>query len=186
MDVFKFGGVAVGSAEALLMAVNHVKRAAPNVAVVVSAANGVTDLLLEAGQAALRGDRETFVGNAKRFEARYIELIADVIQKRARAEELRLLISEASNEMRSMCESISVLREFTQRAQDALVARGERMLARIFTAALNEHGVARRTSTRPTSSSPNIASAASGRTSRVASAPRRNTSCRSSRTAASS
>jgi aspartokinase/homoserine dehydrogenase 1 len=142
MDVFKFGGVAVGSPEALLMAVNHVKRSAPRVAAVLSAANGITDLLLEAGQAALRGDRVTFISNAKRFETRYGELIAAVIQKRTRAEELRALIEDASHELRSMCESIAVLREFTQRAQDALVARGERMLARIFTAALNEQGVA--------------------------------------------
>ena len=141
MDVFKFGGVAVGSPDALLMAVNHVKRAAPRVAAVVSAANGVTDLLLEAGQAALRGDRVTFISNAKRFETRYGELIAAVIQKRSIAEELRGLIADASHEMRSMCESIAVLREFTQRAQNALVARGEKMLARIFTAALNEQGI---------------------------------------------
>ena len=142
MNVFKFGGVAVGSPEALLTAVNHVKRAAPRVAAVVSAANGVTDLLLEAGQAALRGDRVTFISNAKRFETRYGELVAAVVQKRTRAEELRTMIMDASHEMRSMCESIAVLRELTPRAQDALVARGERMLAQIFTAALNEQGVA--------------------------------------------
>ena len=141
MDVYKFGGVAVGSAEALLAAVQHVKRAAPRVAAVVSAANGVTDLLLEAGQAALRGDRATFITNAKRFETRYGDLVAAVVQKKSRAEELRALIGDASHEMRSMCESIAVLRELTPRAQDALVARGERMLARIFVAALNEHGV---------------------------------------------
>jgi len=140
--VYKFGGVAVGSPEALLQAVNHVKRSAPRVAAVVSAANGITDLLLEAGQAALRGDRVAFITNAKRFEMRYGELVAAVIQKRARAEELRTLIGDASHEMRSMCESIAVLRELTQRAQDALVARGEKILAQIFTALLNEHGVA--------------------------------------------
>ncbi len=141
IEVHKFGGVAVGSPEALLMAVNHVKRAAPRVAAVVSAANGITDLLLEAGQAALRGDRVTFISNAKRFETRYGELVAATIQKRANADELRRVIAEASHEMRSMCESIAVLHEFTQRAQDALVSRGEKMLAQIFTALLNENGV---------------------------------------------
>ena len=51
MQVYKFGGVAVGSAGAILTAVKHVQRAAPGVAAVVSAANGVTDMLLDAGQA---------------------------------------------------------------------------------------------------------------------------------------
>src|SRR5205823_5459600 len=45
IDVYKFGGVAVGSAEAIRVAAGHVKRAAPGVAVVVSAMNGITDLL---------------------------------------------------------------------------------------------------------------------------------------------
>ncbi|MGZ8710257.1 MAG: amino acid kinase family protein, partial [Thermoanaerobaculia bacterium] len=142
-SVLKFGGVAVGSAEALLLAVNHVKRSAPRVAAVVSAANGITDLLLEAGHAALRGDRVTFISNAKRFEARHVELVGQIFKGvGARSPRPLLdLISDASHEMRSMCESIAVLREFTKRAQDALVARGERMLARIFTAALNEQGI---------------------------------------------
>ncbi|HET8796426.1 MAG TPA: aspartate kinase, partial [Thermoanaerobaculia bacterium] len=60
VDVFKFGGVAVGSAEAIQIAAAHVQRgisATNRVAAVVSAANGVTDMLLAAAQAALRNDR---------------------------------------------------------------------------------------------------------------------------------
>lgn len=142
IDVFKFGGVAVGSADAIRTAVAHVKRSAPNVAAIVSAANGVTDLLLEAGQAALRGERIEYISAAKRFEARHEELIRDLVSTRARSERLREWIADASHEMRSMCESISVLRELTPRAQDALVARGERVLARIFVEVLGENGVA--------------------------------------------
>jgi aspartokinase/homoserine dehydrogenase 1 len=139
--VFKFGGVAVGSAEAIVAAVEHVRRAAPRVAVIVSAANGVTDLLLDSGQAALRGDREAYGDAATRFETRHHELIAALITHRARAEELRRMVSVLTQEMRSMAESISVLRELTPRAQDALAARGERVLARIFTAALREQKI---------------------------------------------
>src|SRR5688500_574693 len=98
-------------------------------------------MLLEAGNAALRGDRVTFISAAKRFEVRHEELIARTVTKRAHAEELRKMIAESAYELRSMCESIAVLREFTTRAQDALVARGERMLARIFTVVLNENGI---------------------------------------------
>jgi aspartokinase/homoserine dehydrogenase 1 len=139
VEVFKFGGVAVGSVEAILIAAGHVKRAAPGVAAVVSAANGVTDLLLEAGQAALRGDRERSMAAAAKFEARYHELAEGVSRKHAR--ELRSMISASTEELRSMCESIAVLRELTPRANDALVARGERVLARIFTAVLIDQGV---------------------------------------------
>ncbi|HYI13709.1 MAG TPA: bifunctional aspartate kinase/homoserine dehydrogenase I [Thermoanaerobaculia bacterium] len=142
IEVFKFGGVAVGSPEAIQKAIEHVKRAAPRVAVIVSAANGVTDLLLEAGQAALRGDQATYSDLATQFETRHHELIAAVITNKKRGDELRAMITASAAEMRSMADSISVLRELTTRAQDALVARGERVLARIFVEALRERGVA--------------------------------------------
>ena len=142
IEVYKFGGVAVGSPEAIRAAVEHVRRAAPNVAVIVSAANGITDALLDAAQAALRGDRDAYLAAAQRFETRHYDLIAGVISKRARADELRRHVLDSANEMRSMAESIAVLRELTPRAQDALVARGERIMARIFVTVLEEHGIA--------------------------------------------
>ena len=141
VDVYKFGGVAVGSADAIRTAADHVQRAAPRVAAIVSAANGVTDMLLDAAQAALRGDRIAWITSAKRFEARHHELIAGVVSNRERAERLRDVVGDASHEMRSMAESISVLRELTTRARDAFVARGERVLARIFVEVLLERGI---------------------------------------------
>lgn len=141
IDVFKFGGVAVGSPEAIRAAVEHVRRAAPRVGVIVSAANGITDSLLDTAQSALRGDREAYLAAAQRFETRHYELIAAVITTKTRVEELRNIVLESANEMRSMADSIAVLRELTPRAQDALVARGERMMARIFVVALKQAGV---------------------------------------------
>jgi bifunctional aspartokinase / homoserine dehydrogenase 1 len=138
LSVYKFGGVAVGTPDAIRLAAAHVKRAAPNVAVVVSAMSGVTDLILDAAQAALRGDRLAWLTSAKQFEARHIELVGALIANRTRAERLRNEITDSAHEMREMCSSVAVLRELTPRAQDALVARGERMLARIFTELLNE------------------------------------------------
>ncbi len=141
-QVFKFGGVAVGSAEAIRRAVVHVRAAAPNVAVVVSAMNGVTDLLLEAGQAALRGDRARCDAAVAAFESRHLDLIAELIRSRDNAVRLTGTIAAFAHEMRSMTESIAVLRELTARTQDALVARGERAVAEIFTCALEESGTA--------------------------------------------
>ncbi|HEY0143776.1 MAG TPA: bifunctional aspartate kinase/homoserine dehydrogenase I [Thermoanaerobaculia bacterium] len=141
LDVYKFGGVAVGSAEAIAIAATHVEKVAPRVAAVVSAANGVTDLLLDAAQAALRDDRAAFFARAKQFELRHEELIAALFRNAARAERLRKILSDASHEMRSMCESVAVLRELTPRAQDTLVSRGERFMARLFVEYLRERGI---------------------------------------------
>jgi aspartokinase/homoserine dehydrogenase 1 len=141
VDVYKFGGVAVGSPEAIRAAVEHVRRAAPRVAVVVSAANGVTDLLLDSAQSALRGDRAAYVTRATQFQARHDELIAAIVTNRERADALREMVAATTHELRSMCDSVAVLRELTTRAQDAVVARGERTLARIFVEVLRENGV---------------------------------------------
>src|SRR3954468_24030193 len=141
-EVFKFGGVAVGSAEAIRIALAHVRRAAPNVAVVVSAMNGVTDLLLEAGEAALRRDVARCEEAANEFESRHLALVDEFIASKRRAEELREVIRESVREMRSMLESVAVFSELTPHAQDALVARGERAVARIFAAATEEAGIA--------------------------------------------
>lgn len=138
-QVYKFGGVAVGSVDAIHIAAQHVQRAGRGVAAVVSAANGVTDLLLEAGRAALRRDRERSAAAAAAFEQRYLELVDGLTSKHAK--ELRAMIADSTQELRAMCESIAVLRELTPRANDALVARGERVLARIFTTVLQEQGI---------------------------------------------
>ncbi|HEX7149963.1 MAG TPA: bifunctional aspartate kinase/homoserine dehydrogenase I [Thermoanaerobaculia bacterium] len=138
VEVYKFGGVAVGSSLAIRRAVEHVRRAAPNVAVIVSAANGITDLLLGAAKAAERGDREACAGFADTFEQRYLDLAAELLPKNAA---IRKTIAESAQEMRSMTESIAVLRELTTRAQDALVARGERLLAQLFVEVLHHEGI---------------------------------------------
>src|SRR4051795_10570626 len=87
-EVFKFGGVAVGSAAAMRIAVAHVRRAAPNVAVVVSAMNGITDLLLDAGQAALRRDVARCEEAASEFQSRHLALVDELIATKRRGEEL--------------------------------------------------------------------------------------------------
>ncbi|HKR62400.1 MAG TPA: bifunctional aspartate kinase/homoserine dehydrogenase I [Thermoanaerobaculia bacterium] len=141
IQVFKFGGVAVGSADAIRAAVEHVRRDAPSVAAVVSAANGITDLLLASAQAALRADRATYLAKAEEFETRHHELVDALKLSRERKDRLRTLIAGNAHDMRSMCDSIAVLRELTTRANDSVVARGERLLARVFTEALLDAGI---------------------------------------------
>src|SRR6266550_2273187 len=140
IEVYKFGGVAVGSADAIRAAAAHVQGVAPNVAVVVSAMNGVTDLLLGAAHAAMRGDRVAYFTASKQYELRHTEIVNALITHRPRAEALRAMIQDSTHEMRAMCDSIAVLGELTTRAQDTLIARGERVLSRIFSVYLEELG----------------------------------------------
>ncbi|MEO8033149.1 MAG: bifunctional aspartate kinase/homoserine dehydrogenase I [Acidobacteriota bacterium] len=131
VQVFKFGGAAVGNADAIRLAAAHVKRTGTPLAIVVSAMNGVTDLLLGAAQAALHGDRDGAAEAAQAFEQRHLTLVDELFPKRG-GKTLRAEVTESARELRSMTDSIAVLRELTTRAQDTVVARGERLLATIF------------------------------------------------------
>ena len=136
IQVFKFGGVAVGSADAVRVAMTHIRDAKSPVVAVVSAMNGVTDLLLNCARAALKGDRDACRNAAIEFEERHANLVSE-LSPRGRTNELLDVVGNATAEMLSIAESISVLRELTPRAQDAMVSRGERVLARIFSTCID-------------------------------------------------
>ena len=140
IDVYKFGGVAVGSAEAIQTAVAHVRRAS-RVVVVVSAMNGITDLLIDAGKAALAGDGAAAAKAARNFQQRHASLLPELFRASKTRRELESLVEEAASQMQAMTDSIAVLHEFTTRAHDSLAARGERLLARIFTAFAQHQGL---------------------------------------------
>ncbi|HEV8658339.1 MAG TPA: bifunctional aspartate kinase/homoserine dehydrogenase I [Thermoanaerobaculia bacterium] len=139
LEIYKFGGAAVGSADAIRTAVSHVRRRAKSpLVVVVSAMTGITDLLHGCARAALEGKRESCRQAAADFEERHARLIEELISDRRTADELFALVDDATAEMISIAESVAVLRELTPRALDAMVSRGERLLARIFERCLDD------------------------------------------------
>jgi aspartokinase/homoserine dehydrogenase 1 len=141
VDIYKFGGVAVGSSEAIRTALGHVKKVRNGLVVVVSAANGITDLLINAGEAALSGNLADCKQAARTFQDRHAALLPELFRREKQRRELRHLIAEITAQMRATTDSISVLHEFTTRAHDSLAARGERLLARIFAAFARQEGV---------------------------------------------
>ena len=142
VEVYKFGGVAVGDADAIRAAVEHVRRASSRLVVIVSAVSGMTDRLLEAAHAAVRGDRAAYRAAARELATRHTRLVGQLIPRLRRGSSLRAAIDESADELRSMCDSIAVLKELTPRASDAIAARGERLMARIFAATLAANDIA--------------------------------------------
>src|SRR5205085_869929 len=78
------------------------------------------------------GDPEAARDATEGFSARHHDLVRKVVTGRAAAAALLQDIDASTHELLAMCESIAILRELTRRAEDAVVARGERVLARIF------------------------------------------------------
>lgn len=142
MIVMKFGGTSVGNAERMLaaarIAADYARR--DGVVVVVSAASGVTDILLQAARKA--ASRQTFealqlVLNVQKLHADTVEQLGLESEKAALHAEVQSLVSEFQN----FVQSIAILGEITPRTLDYVAAIGERLSSRLVAAALRSIGV---------------------------------------------
>jgi aspartokinase/homoserine dehydrogenase 1 len=141
IQVFKFGGTSVGSPDAVRLALARVREASPHVVAVVSAMSGITDLLISACEDALAGHVAEATETARSFGARHRDFVGHLITSRRLRDELEQVIADSTHELVAMCESIAILRELTQRTRDAVVARGERIMAQIFATVLRDHNI---------------------------------------------
>src|SRR5207249_226602 len=107
---------------------------------VVSAMSGVTDALLDCAARASRGDAAQVRAAAKTLRARHAEAVRALVPRGARLDELAGIIDAAFAELEQLAGGLGILREITPRTIDYLVARGERLSAQMFAAALEAAG----------------------------------------------
>jgi aspartate kinase len=141
--VMKFGGSSVADAKRILAIrriVSDRKHQRP--VVVVSALAGVTDLLLEAIDAARTGERELLERLLSDVERRHRWALTGAVQEPTRLHHLSLEIDGMHEDLRQRIRSIRILREGTPRASDAVLAFGEMLSARIIAAAFQDAGLA--------------------------------------------
>src|SRR6266571_4246712 len=135
--IHKFGGASLANAAGIERAAKIVAayHPAPQV-VVVSAMSGVTDTLLDCAARASRGDAAQLRTAAKALRARHGEAARALVPRGARLDELVGIIDAAFAELEQLAGGLGILREITPRTIDYLVARGERLSAQMFAAAL--------------------------------------------------
>jgi len=140
-QIHKFGGASLADAAAISHAVGIVQAQRPEpLVVVVSAMSGVTDALLDGAARAARGDASHVRAAAEALRAQHVAAAQQLVPAGARLEELLRLIGEAFAELEQVAGGLGVLRELTPRTTDYLAARGERLSARLFAAALDAAG----------------------------------------------
>ncbi|MEI6866054.1 bifunctional aspartate kinase/homoserine dehydrogenase I [Flavicella sp.] len=127
MKVLKFGGSSVTNADNISKVINILKESAQKekLVVVVSALGGSTDTLLEAGDLAQNGN-SAFANNFKSIEKRHIEAVRALIPIEKQSGVLGGL-KKILNELESILEGISLLREFSEKTHDKIVSFGERL-----------------------------------------------------------
>ncbi|MBE9525094.1 MAG: aspartate kinase [Chloroflexi bacterium] len=142
--VMKFGGTSVGSVEAILSAAKIVQNYSDlgnQMVVVVSAMRGVTDDLIHSAEAAAAGDETTYKSLIDKLRDQHHQVLAELQLKEQERVQLLMVIDQHIDELNSYCRSIHVLGEVTLRGMDTITSLGERLNARIVSAALRTLGM---------------------------------------------
>lgn len=142
--IMKFGGTSVGDADAIRRTATILERhhGTEPVVAVVSAMSGVTNMLLDCGDAAVEGDTEAVETARALILAPHRRALAELVPSGERRRRTGAALGSLVDEATRLLYSVYVLRELSPRARDRLVSFGERMSSTILAAYLNEIGVA--------------------------------------------
>jgi aspartokinase/homoserine dehydrogenase 1 len=141
MKILKFGGSSIGTAERIKAIVDIIRQSKiknNEVVVVISAMQGVTNKLLEAGRQAFRGERyEEILDELEGLHKSVAnELLGDQISA-----EVHRSITQSFHELREFIHGIWILGEITNRTLDYVMSYGERLSCTLIAAALNSSGI---------------------------------------------
>ena len=144
--VMKFGGSSVGTAAAFTQVLGTVADAADkweHVLVVVSALDGVTDMLYEAAQLARIANQRGYRRIAANLRSRHLAIIDQLPLERPDRNTLQADIDQLLSDMLDQCRAIAtnLNEELSPAYSDAVVAAGERLSARIVEALLRQNGM---------------------------------------------
>ena len=140
----KFGGTSVGSPEAVRRVVDIAKdyiAQGCQLALVVSAMAGVTDLLLKAAKAAAAADRQTYAAINQDIRDRHEAVIQELIESEDGRDAIRREVDQLLAAHIDLCQAVHILGEATPRIQDAAVSFGERLISRVIAAVMQAEGI---------------------------------------------
>ena len=141
MNVLKFGGSSVGSVETIEKVVAIIRDAAAldECAVVVSAIQGTTDALIDAGLTAMRGD-DGYIEILSNIAERHITTIRKLFEDDL---DLPILdfVESTIKELENLCEGVRLVRELSPKTLDRILSFGEIAASRIVSAKLAAVGL---------------------------------------------
>ncbi len=143
MQVLKFGGSSVASAENMLKVIDIVEQSAKknsNTVVVLSAMGGVTDALLEAAKLASEGD-DSYKDKLITLEQRHLSAVKELIPLDQQSSVLSM-VKKHTNDIEDICNGVFLLRELSLRTKDSIISYGELLSSKIFSAKLKSTGTA--------------------------------------------
>src|SRR5438093_12428995 len=141
MVVVKFGGTSVGAVPQIDQAariVQSMRDSKP--VVVVSAMGGITDALLQAGEAAFTGQTQQRDDKLWEIRSRHDRTINELFKNRDTVHELQDTHRGIWEEVQKVFTGVSLLREMSSRSRDLISSFGERLIVTIFARYMREMG----------------------------------------------
>jgi aspartokinase/homoserine dehydrogenase 1 len=139
MKVLKFGGSSVGRAESIEKVIEII-RSSGACAVVLSAMQGTTDSLIEAGRTAERGD-DGYIEILSRISQRHIETIHKLFSESDDSGVLDF-VETTIKELENLCEGVRLVHDLSAKTLDRILSFGEIVSTRVVSAKLSEVGLA--------------------------------------------
>ena len=133
ISVHKFGGAALTHAQAIESVVALIARCKGARVIVTSALAGVTDVLLSMARSAAIGEIAAAHAEADSLHQRHLRVINAID---ATADTTQTYINDSFAELKGLLNEICRTRTLTAQMNDAVIARGERLAARIVASAL--------------------------------------------------
>jgi len=141
MKVLKFGGSSVATSENINKVISIVKESSykNEVAVVVSALGGVTDLLLEAGFLACAGN-DTYKNKFIEIEKKHLLVIRELISVNNQSSVLGN-VKKMLNKLENTLEGVFLINELSSKTSDKIVSFGELLSSYIITEAIKNNNL---------------------------------------------
>ena len=142
--VMKFGGTSVGSVDGLSKLVEITKQTQKdwkNVVMVASAFAGNTNLLLQIADLAQKSDFLAVDTAIDEMSVRNEKILLDMVRDASKREQANLRLKPLLDELKLVCQAVSVIKEISPRVSDLIVSFGERMSVIVIETILRDAGV---------------------------------------------
>lgn len=144
MLVMKFGGTSVGSAERMeqiIALTSDAKRIKTAPVVVLSAMSGVTNMLIDGANTALKRDLKGALDKVDAIRAKHLEAIEKLFSDKTTRERLLTEIDTRLDELRVLYKGVSYIGELSKRSLDTISGIGELLSSRIVAELAAARGV---------------------------------------------
>lgn len=144
MLVMKFGGTSVGSAERMeqiVQLVSDSKRVKTSPVVVLSAMSGITNMLIEGAELALKRQLTEALNHVDSIRAKHAEAINTLFQDQKIIDELLAEIDLRLEELRVLYKGVCYLGELSKRSLDAISGKGELLSTKVVAKLAQDRGI---------------------------------------------